>query len=94
VLKKSVCSRVVTSNPGAGNKLQISDIGVTMPFYNSIAINSFLLPANEVKDSEKNRAPVAWCGKCFRPIVNDPDSDLLELLTSDSICHCWREAYA
>ncbi len=34
--------------------------------------------------------PPSWCGVCLKPIVNDSDSDLLEILTSDSICACGR----
>jgi len=29
-----------------------------------------------------------WCGECMKPIIADPDSDLLDILSKDQACQC------
>jgi hypothetical protein len=56
-----------------------------MVFYNAIPINILLQPFTKAEDSDKNQEP-SWYGRWFLPIVEDRDSDLLEIFTSDSVC--------
>jgi len=56
--------------------------------YTTPRINRFPLHSKKVKSHDSNSGAATWCGNCFRPIVSDIDSDLLELLTSDSLCQC------
>ena len=42
-------------------------------------------------DEAMAKAPANWCGRCLKPIIDDPDSDLLEILSKDSSCSCIEE---